>query len=174
MLKIFKRTKEDEVYSPVAGTCIKIEDVKDQMFANKLLGDGIAILPSKETIYAPIDGQLIMLANTKHAFGIKNKRGLEILVHVGLDSVKLKGKGFTVYKELHEHVRKGEAILSFDQALFEQEQIDMTVLIIITSKSVITHKTYGQVSSAHNHHEDCIVIILCMERGEMVCGSLRN
>ena len=131
MLKIFKRTKEDEVYSPVAGTCIKIEDVKDQMFANKLLGDGIAILPSKETIYAPIDGQLIMLANTKHAFGIKNKRGLEILVHVGLDSVKLKGKGFTVYKELHEHVRKGEAILSFDQALFEQEQIDMTVLIII-------------------------------------------
>lgn len=150
MLKIFKRTKEDDVYSPVAGTCIKIEDVKDQMFANKLLGDGIVILPSKETIYAPIDGQLIMLANTKHAFGIKNKRGLEILVHVGLDSVKLKGKGFTVYKELHEHVRKGEAILSFDQALFEQEQIDMTVLIIITSKSVITHKTYGQVSSAHN------------------------
>ena len=61
MLKIFKRTKEDEVYSPVAGTCIKIEDVKDQMFANKLLGDGIAILPSKETIYARIRNMPLVL-----------------------------------------------------------------------------------------------------------------
>lgn len=94
MLKIFKRTKEDEVYSPVAGTCIKIEDVKDQMFANKLLGDGIAILPSKETIYAPIDGQLIMLANTKHAFGIKNKRGVRNTGACRLRQCETKGERF--------------------------------------------------------------------------------
>lgn len=88
----FKRKKSVEnMYSPVNGTIIPLEEVPDKMFSEKLLGDGFGFILKQETIYAPCDCSVTMLAQTKHAIGLKSNSGLEILIHVGLDTVNLKG-----------------------------------------------------------------------------------
>lgn len=91
-----KKVNELEIFKCAQGDIVPIENVPDSVFADKLLGDGIAINPSNGEIISPIDGQVVMIQDSLHAIGIQSDDGIEILIHVGLDTVELKGEGFDV------------------------------------------------------------------------------
>lgn len=133
MFGLFKRKAEKNIVSPVDGKCIDISEVKDKTFANKLLGDGLAILPSGAVVRSPADGEISMLFPTRHAFGIRKKDGTEILVHIGIDTVELNGKGFHAYLNVKDKVRAGDKVISFNEDYLTRENLDMTVMVILTS-----------------------------------------
>ena len=90
----FRRKKQRELYAPVNGCGIALDDVRDEVFSKRLMGDGCAFLPETTSVCSPIDGDLILVADTLHAFGVRSREGIELLIHIGLDTVKLQGKGF--------------------------------------------------------------------------------
>ena len=129
----FFRKESNEIVSPIRGKCIPIEDVKDQVFASKMMGDGFAIIPSGNRVVSPIDGEIVLIPASKHAVGLKARNGIEILVHVGLDTVNLNGRGFKVLKSKGDKVKAGEALIEFDSMIMKEKDIDMTTMVIFTS-----------------------------------------
>ena len=101
----FKKKVDGNIYAPADGRLIALEDVPDQVFASKVLGDGAAIEVTGAEICAPCDGRLVMLADTKHAFGISADNGVEVLIHIGLDTVEFNGTGFTALKAVNDKVK---------------------------------------------------------------------
>ncbi|MCF0110065.1 MAG: PTS glucose transporter subunit IIA [Erysipelotrichaceae bacterium] len=139
ILNIFKKKKSLELSAVVKGKTIPLEQVNDPVFANKMMGDGIAFVPSDNTIYAPCDAQVMMLSDTLHAIGLKAHNDVEIMIHIGLDSVKLAGNGFRRLYE-KEHVQKGEPLICFDPEVMSSNNIDMTtMLIVVNSKDHACH-----------------------------------
>lgn len=113
------------------GKAIKMEDVKDPVFSGKLMGDGVAIVPEGTTVVAPCAGKVTMIAETGHAFGMECDNGLELLVHIGIDTVSLGGKGFTVLGKADTHVEAGTPMIEFDRAVMDEAGLDMTIPIVI-------------------------------------------
>lgn len=132
MFSIFKKTSipSNAVTAAATGRLIPLEKVKDEVFAQKMLGEGAAIIPEGEIITAPCSGYITMIYPTLHAFGIKSDDGLEILVHIGIDTVRLKGKGFKSYVNEGDSVQAGDKIIRFDSYLMNQEGYDMSVMIL--------------------------------------------
>lgn len=140
MFKLFDKDPDKYIYPPVAGRCIDITEVSDAAFSTKAMGDGIAIIPETDTICSPSNGKLIMVFRTGHAFGIQTDNGLEILIHIGIDTVNLEGKGFTVLKKQNSYVKKGEPIVKVDMESIKKDY-DPTTLVIITNKKAIKKLT---------------------------------
>lgn len=133
MVNLFKKRKEIEIYAPAKGKLCDIVNVKDAMFAQKLLGDGCAVHPQDGMICSPCDGVITMIANTAHAFGITTKQGAELLVHVGLDTVNLQGKGFRTLASVHDKVKANDPILQIDMKFMKEQNIDLTMPIVLTN-----------------------------------------
>ena len=96
--KLFKKRKL-QIYAPVNGEVIPLDQVPDPVFSQKMMGEGVAIMPHNGNIHAPIEGTVILVSDTKHAIGLRSSDGTEILIHIGLETVSLKGKGFTVLSQ---------------------------------------------------------------------------
>lgn len=126
----FYSGKELTVYAPVEGKVIDITDVSDPVFAQKVMGDGVAIEPEGNQVVAPFDGTIRMLAETHHAIAL-SKRDVEILIHVGLDTVALNGEGFTAHVETGDFVKKGTVLLSFDRKYIESKGKLLTTPVVI-------------------------------------------
>ena len=131
MFKIFK--DKNTIYSPISGKCISLEEVNDGVFSNKTLGDGVAFRFDDEFVNSPCFGKVIMVANTKHAVGLKMNNGAEILIHVGLDTVELGGKGLKVFVREGESVRPGDQLIQIDRKLMKDNNIDLTTMLIVTN-----------------------------------------
>ena len=127
----FNENKSGNIYATVKGKLKPITDVKDEMFANNLMGQGLAIDPVDKVICSPIAGKLTLVADTLHAFGIEGRDGLQVLVHIGVDTVKYNGHGFKQLKEVGCDVHENEAIIEFDYSYYEKEGIDTSVMTII-------------------------------------------
>ena len=109
-----KKEKNNKLYAPLKGEAVLLENIEDPMFAQKILGDGIAIEPSEGKVYSPADGTVSMIADTKHAIGINTQDGLELLIHIGMDTVALKGEGYTPKVEAGASVKKGDLLMDVD------------------------------------------------------------
>lgn len=131
MFDFLKKKKNSELAAMVDGTCIPMEQVKDPAFAEKTLGDGIAIIPSGSVVTAPCDGMLTLVADTAHAFGMTRDDGLELMVHIGIDTVALNGEGFTVLTNAGVPVKKGQPIIEFAPDVMREKKIDMTTMLIL-------------------------------------------
>jgi len=144
--KTKEKIQDNTVYAPIKGTTVALDQVSDPVFASGMMGQGIAIKPDESTgkvnIYAPQTGKLTVVADTGHAYGLTTDSGIEILVHIGIDTVSLKGKGFTTNVELNQSVNKGDLLGSFDPKLIHQNKLDDTVMVIITNS-----KDYLRVES---------------------------
>lgn len=101
------------IFSPISGEIIPLSDVQDKTFSDKLIGDGVAIIPSEGKVYAPFDGKITNIFPTKHAIGLKSDEGVELLIHIGLDTVELKGQGFISHVEEGDRVFKNQLILKW-------------------------------------------------------------
>ncbi len=129
---ILKRNKNKLLYAFTDGVSVDISEVKDEVFSQKMMGEGIAIKPSINKIFSPCDGTIVtIMKESKHAIGIRTEDGVEILIHVGLDTVNLKGEGFNLHCGEEKYVKKGELLLEFDKELLKEKGIeDITMLII--------------------------------------------
>lgn len=123
----------DAVYAPVCGTVIKAEQIRDEVFAGGILGVGCGIEPESDTVCAPFDGVIAMVADTKHAVGLKNQNGMELLIHVGIDTVAMAGEGFDVFCKPGDIVRRGQKLLAFDRKKIEEAGHHDTVVVFVTN-----------------------------------------
>ena len=121
---------------PVDGNPIPLSEVNDYLFNKKIMGEGVAIKPSDDIIYAPIAGEISVVYESKHAIIIKSEDGLIVLIHVGIDSAKLEGKGFACYVKVGDKVEAGDKILYFDRSFVEMNVSDITP-IVITNPEII-------------------------------------
>ena len=138
MLKLFKKKeKQNKVLSSMAnGKSVAIEDVPDEVFSTKMMGDGIAIKYAGGDVVAPVTGKITsVILPSCHAFGIRCESGLDVLVHVGLDVVKLKGEGFQLLKKKGEMVHQGETVIKVDYDLLKDKGLDLITPIVITNSN---------------------------------------
>lgn len=132
--KLFKKTPEEiTLVAPVSGALVDLGEVPDPVFAEKMMGDGIAIEPDYGEVVAPVDGKVIQLFPTKHAVGIEAPNGAEILIHIGLDTVNLNGEGFTAHVEEGDQVKQGDQLISFDLNVIKEKAKGTVIPIIITN-----------------------------------------
>lgn len=124
---------EISITSPVEGKVIPLTEVKDSTFAQEILGKGAAIIPEKGVVYAPFDGKVDAVFETGHALGLVSEDGVELLVHVGIDTVNLKGKHFTPKKKSRDTMKKGDILLEFDIDKIKANGYDVTTPIIISN-----------------------------------------
>ena len=122
------------IKAPIKGKVIAIEEVPDPVFAQKMMGDGCAIVPEDGKIYAPFDATIEMIAPTKHAVGLKSKDGLEVLIHYGLETVELKGEGFTFHVKEGQEVKAGDLLYEADFDVFNEKKINLITPVVITSQ----------------------------------------
>ena len=120
---------------PMTGTLIPISKVPDDTFANKIMGDGFAILPKDGTVVAPADGRIVVLFPTKHAIGMVTNDGLEILIHVGIDTVKLQGKGFEAFVNQGDRVKEGQLLLRADLDYISRNAPSIISPVVFTNLS---------------------------------------
>lgn len=127
--------KKSIVYAPINGKVIPLEEVKDEAFNSGSLGKGVGIMPEDGNVYAPVDGKITALFNSLHAIGLTSDDGMEVLVHIGLDTVKLNGKYFNAHVKQGDSVKKGDLLLTFDKEAIEKEGYDITTPVIITNSN---------------------------------------
>ena len=132
----------DELCAPAAGNAVPVSQVPDPTFAEELLGKGIAIEPTEGKIYAPCDGTVDMMFETGHAVSLVADFGAEILIHVGLETVSLKGKHFTIHAANGDKVKKGDVLIEFDLDAIKAEGFNtITPMLVCNSADYSTFKT---------------------------------
>lgn len=124
-----------EFVAPVTGNIIPINQVKDEAFASEAMGKGVGIKPENGKVYAPFDGKIEALFPTGHLVGMSDGKGTEILIHIGVDTVKLEGKGFKTLVKQGDSVKKGDLLVEFDSEFLKQEGYDNTVMYILSDPS---------------------------------------
>lgn len=128
-----------EIRTAVAGKVVGLDDVPDKVFASRALGEGVGIIPTDGTIVAPVSGVLATVAGTGHAFGIKTDDGVEVLVHVGIDTVRLKGEGFSVKVAKGDRVAAGDVLATVDLEAVKAAGYDpMTIIVVTNTKNITT------------------------------------
>ncbi|QII47422.1 PTS glucose transporter subunit IIA [Bacillus paralicheniformis] len=136
--KIFKskkKIKKEEIFSPLTGQLVPLEQVPDPVFSEKLMGDGVAVIPEEGVLVSPVEGEVVQVFHTKHAIGIQSVSGLDILLHVGLETVELSGEGFNVFIKEGQTVKVGDPLLNFDISFLKSENKEIMTPIIITNYS---------------------------------------
>ena len=134
MFGLFKRKKR-EVYAPVDGQVIDITEVDDEVFANKMVGDGVAIRPAGEIFCAPINGIVSKIFSTNHAFSIQSDKDLEVMVHIGLETVALQGEGFERIAEEGAKVEAGDPVIKADLSYIAEHAKSTVTPIVIAETS---------------------------------------
>ena len=138
-----------KIESPLAGTVIPLSEVHDEVFASEMMGKGCAVIPEEGKVYAPFDGKVVGLLDSHHAVGMESTDGVEILIHVGMDTVKLNGRCFTIHVEEGEQVKKGQLLLEFDILGIKEAGYEVTTPIVVTNSDEfndVEMKAEGQVT----------------------------
>lgn len=131
-----KKEKGLELKAYVSGRTIGIEEVKDNVFSSKMMGDGIAIIPSTNLVKAPAKGKIVaVMGETKHAVGIEFENGIEALIHVGIDTVLMKGEGFDILVEEGDTVNEGDNLIRVDFELIKKNGFATDTMFIITNNA---------------------------------------
>ncbi len=121
------------VDSPLEGKIIHLSEVQDEVFSNEIVGKGAAVVPEKGEVHAPSEGEIISIFDTGHALGIRTKDGIELLIHIGLNTVELKGKYFQIHAKEGDHVKKGDLLISFDMDAIRKAGYDITTPVLVSN-----------------------------------------
>lgn len=124
-----------EISAVVDGEIIPVEQVEDQIFSQKLIGDGYGIRPTGETVYSPIDGKIEQIAGSKHAIYLSFNDNLKLLIHIGIDTIELKGEGFESHLKKGMTVNKGDSLIAFDPKLIADEGFNPVVTVVLLNGS---------------------------------------
>ena len=143
----------ETIVSPLAGETVALASVNDPVFSSGAMGQGIAVKPSGDTVYSPVDGTVQIAFETGHAYGLKSDDGAEVLIHIGIDTVSMEGKGFTQKVSANQKVKKGDVLGTFDSKAIADAGLDDTTVIIITNTadySEVTPVADGSVREGDN------------------------
>lgn len=140
--------KSFRLIAPIDGKVILLSEVEDQVFAQKMAGDGVAIDSTGDIIKAPADGKLSLVFRTNHAFGMRLENGIEILVHIGLDTVKLEGEGFQRLAQEGQDVKAGDPVIKIDRKLVESRGYSLVTPVLITNMDKVKEINYKTGSNA--------------------------
>jgi len=155
-----KGNKEIEIIAPVDGTMVALDKVPDDVFAQKMMGDGFAIKPSSNSFGAPIGGELVTVFETGHAYGIRNKAGIELLMHIGLDTVELDGEGFDIKAKQGEKVQAGDELVKVDLAGISKKVPSTVTPLVFTSDTLEKQgKTFELVKTGKVTKGEVIAIV---------------
>ncbi|MDD9149949.1 MULTISPECIES: PTS sugar transporter subunit IIA [unclassified Sporolactobacillus] len=139
MFKLFRKTAvaDDQIYAPASGRLIQLAEVNDPVFSSKMMGDGFAIIPADGSIASPVSGRIMTVFETKHAIGIKMENGLEVLVHLGINTVDLKGAPFEVFVKEGQPVKGGDKLAFMDLDQVRAAKKEDTVMIVFTNSEAL-------------------------------------
>ena len=152
-----KKDKGIEIGSPVKGKAVPISQVSDPTFGEEILGKGVAIQPADGKIYAPADGTIEMLFDTKHAVSMTTTEGVELLVHIGLDTVALKGEHFTAHKGNGDAVKKGDLLITVDLDAVKAAGYDVITPMVVCNTS--DYQTVEAVTGSDVNPGDTVLIL---------------
>ncbi|WP_440895138.1 PTS sugar transporter subunit IIA [Amphibacillus sp. Q70] len=142
MLKnLFKKTTKKEIIAPISGELVSLDKVPDPVFAEKMMGEGVAIIPIDGKVVAPINGKVIQIPKSNHAIGLEAEDGTEILIHIGLETVGLKGSGFQPLVSVNDQIKIGDPLLDVDLSYIKQHVESIITPVIITNSNT-NNKTY--------------------------------
>ena len=127
--------KEEELVAPINGQVVPLSDVKDEVFSSGSMGKGIAIEPQEGKVCSPLDGEVVMVFPTGHAIGLKSTNGAEVMIHIGMDTVELEGKGFTTLVKKGQAVKKGDPLIKFDMEAIKKAGFKLTTPIVVTNSN---------------------------------------
>lgn len=147
------KAKGNFIYSPCKGDLMSLTEVPDPTFAEKMLGDGFAVIPSEGKIYAPSDGEITTVFETRHAICMTNTMGVELLIHVGLDTVTLKGEAFTVHVSEGDQVKKGDLLMDVDLEKIQAAGLHTVTPVIICNTDEFAHIDLQKEGSVTNEDE---------------------
>lgn len=147
------RSKGTMISSPLKGEVMAITQVPDETFATKILGDGFAVKPTEGVVYAPFDGKIAQLFRTNHAVGLVTDEGLEVLIHVGIDTVKMNGQGFNAFVKKGDVVLRGQKLLEFDLDLVREKAKSDITPVVITNMSKVANMSLQGNGQIHNGHD---------------------
>lgn len=133
----WKKAKDGQLTAPVTGQMVSLSDVPDEVFAQKMLGDGGAVKMTGGQIVSPADGTVTEVTDTLHAYGITTDSGLDVLVHVGIDTVSLKGEGFTALVKKGDRVSAGQPLANVDLAVLQQHDLPLYTPVIVTNMDAV-------------------------------------
>ncbi|WP_159584083.1 PTS beta-glucoside transporter subunit IIBCA [Streptococcus halichoeri] len=147
------------LYAPMNGELLPLSKVPDETFSSKLVGEGVAILPSKGVVYAPFDGEVITFFSSKHAVALRNARGVEVLIHVGIDTVELKGQGFEQLVSVGDSVKRGQPLLRMDTDFIASKGYSLISPVVITN-SAEQLEIISQDAKKMVNKEDALLVVL--------------
>lgn len=136
-------TKHVEFIAPLTGVMVAIEDVPDPVFSRKMLGQGFSIDPLSNLLVAPVDGEVVDVQPSAHAVTIRSDEGLEILMHIGLDTVRLVGEGFTPMVKAGERVSAGDSLIEFDMDAVGRKAKSLLTQVVITNSDLVGSMTFA-------------------------------
>lgn len=148
---------DEIVVSPVDGQAESLTKVNDPVFSTKAMGNGAAVIPSDGTIYAPVSGEITVAYETKHAYGIKSDKGAEVLIHIGIDTVNLKGENFTTSVAQGQKVKKGDVLGTVDVDGVKKAGYDPTVMVIVTNTA--NYAAVDRVDATDVKHGDDLIAV---------------
>lgn len=131
--------KEGKLGAVTDGTVMPVNQVKDEVFAGKMMGDGVGFISTSGIVFAPCDGKVVTLFPTFHAIGIESLDGAQLLIHIGIDTVREQGKGFKAYIKEGDTVKRGQKLVSFDKKKLEAKGYDLTIPVIFTNMDNLEH-----------------------------------
>ena len=158
MFNLFKKKEKKHVIgSPAKGKAVSLKEVNDPTFAEEMLGKGAAVIPEEGKIFAPADGEIGMVFDTLHAVSMTTDFGAEILIHIGLDTVKMKGEGFTGHVKAGDHVKKGDLLLEVDLEKVKAAGYD-TITPVLVCNTPDYASVEGIGSAQVNAGDDLIIV----------------
>lgn len=140
--------KKIEISLPVDGKVLPLTEVNDYLFNKKIMGEGVAIIPSGNFVFSPVSGEVVLVYDAKHAIAVKTEEGLQLLIHVGIGSVKLEGRGFATYVNVGDKVNQGDKLLFFDKDFLEKKASSITPIVITNSDTIEAMETNYKANKA--------------------------
>ncbi|WP_226581638.1 PTS glucose transporter subunit IIA [Halobacillus litoralis] len=132
--KLFgKKSEEEQIVAPVNGKVVSLDEVDDPVFSQRMMGDGVAVEPTDGKVVSPVSGEIVQLFPTNHAVGIKTKSGVEVLVHIGLETVSMEGEGFEGHVKTGDKVQAGDELITFDMNLVKEKAKSTITPVVITN-----------------------------------------
>ncbi|WP_169713724.1 PTS sugar transporter subunit IIA [Paludifilum halophilum] len=134
--KWFKKRKDQnelQIQSPLKGKAVPLTEVPDPVFSEKMMGDGAAVIPEEGRLVSPIDGEVVQLFPTNHAVGIRSGEGVEVLLHIGLETVGMEGEGFSAHVKVGDRVKAGQSLIDFSLEKVEEKAKSTITPVVITN-----------------------------------------
>jgi glucose-specific phosphotransferase system IIA component len=157
--KLFS-SKKSTIFAPISGEAVDLEQVPDPVFAKKMTGDGVAIVPKEGKVVAPFDGKVVHQFETNHAIIVENSAHIQVLIHIGIDTVQQKGEGFVSHVQIGDTIKKGDLLIEFDLNGLKTAGYEIISPIVIVNGEIVQDQKIGKTGMIKAGSDELLLITL--------------